>query len=390
MSGTSRDTTSRAGARTDNTAHTPEVVHIITGLNNGGAEGAMFRLCTHPDSPPSMVISLMDEGLYGPKLRDAGVRVDCLNMPKGKVNLRGMVKLVRTLRQAQPKVVQTWMYHADLLGGIAARVAGVKRVSWGIRSTRLPGAGTARKVARICSSLSRVIPQSIVCCAEASAQEHVRMGYDGARMTVIGNGFDFERLKQDSESRRSFRSTLGLADDSVVLGFVARFDAQKDHANLLRALGRLAQSRGCPTFLLIGPGMSDDNQSLSDLVDAVGLHGTVRAIGTHSDIPAVMNALDLHVMSSRSEGFPNVLAEAMACGCPCISTDVGAAGLIIGDTGWLVPPQDPEALASAIEQALDEIGTEKWELRRAAARDRAASRFGIANMVAQYRKVWQL
>ncbi len=390
MSGTSRKTSSRAGTQTGNTAPTPEVVHIITGLNNGGAEGAMFRLCTHPDSPPSMVISLMDEGLYGPKLRDAGVRVVCLNMPKGRVNLRGMVKMVRTLRQARPKVVQTWMYHADLLGGIAARVAGVKRVYWGIRNTAQPSAGSARLVAKLSARLSKSIPDNIICCADAAAREHALMGYQREKMAVIGNGYDFGRLRIDHDKRSAFRALHGLTDADHVLGFVARFHPQKDHPNLFTALGMVKANRSCPKILLVGPGMEPQNENLSDLIAAKGLENAIMPIGAQADIPAVMNALDVHVMSSQHEGFPNVLAEAMACGCPCISTDVGAAGLIIGDTGWLVPPQNPEALASAIEQALDEIGTEEWSRRRAAARDRVASRFGIANMVAQYRKVWQL
>lgn len=368
----------------------PEVVHIITDLNNGGAEGALFRLCSHPDSPRSMVISLMDEGLYGEKLRAAGVDVVCLNMPKGAISLSGLLKLLRTVRRANPKVVQTWMYHADLLGGIAARLVGTKRVCWGIRSTRLPRGGTARKVAQICSRLSKWVPQTIVCCAESAAQEHVRMGYDGDRMTVIGNGFDFERLRPDSEMRQSFRAAHGIGPNDPLMGFVARFDPQKDHANLLGALRVLKERDGCPTFLLIGPDMDASNRELEALIASNGLQSIVRPLGPQSNIPAVMNGLDLHVMSSRSEGFPNVLAEAMACGCPCVSTNVGAAELILGDTGWLVPPEDPEALAGALSQASALIGTEDWAHRQDAVRERAASRFGMAKMVADYRKVWQI
>lgn len=368
----------------------PEIVHVITGLNNGGAEGALFRLCFHSDSPRSMVISLLDEGLYGEKLRASGVDVVCLNMPKGAISLKGLLQLLRTLRRANPKVVQTWMYHADLLGGIAARLVGIKRVCWGIRSTRLPRYGTARKVAHICSRLSKLIPHAIVCCAQSAALEHVRLGYNGDRMTVISNGFDFERLRPDPEKRQFFRTSLHIGPGEPLIGFVARFNPQKDHANLLRALRILNERGNCPTLVLVGPDMESNNSELQQLIAMNGLSSHVKPIGPYSDITAVMNGLDLHVMSSRSEGFPNVLAEAMACGCPCVSTNVGAAKLILGDTGWLVPPEDSEALAEALVQALALFGTEAWQHRRDSVRESAANRFGMAKMVADYRKVWQI
>src|SRR5690606_987860 len=113
------------------------VLHVITGLNDGGAESVLFRLCTHDRSRRHHVISLIDGGKYGPLLERAGVGLTCLNMPRGRITLRGMRTLWKFIRQTRPDVVQTWMYHADLLAGVVARFAGCRHVVWGIRHTTL-------------------------------------------------------------------------------------------------------------------------------------------------------------------------------------------------------------------------------------------------------------
>ena len=369
----------------------PEVVHIITGLNNGGAEGTLYRLCTHSESPKSLVISLSGEGLYARKLHEMGVEVVCLNMQKKLFNiLIGFLRLLIILIRSKPRVVQTWMYHADLLGGIAARLVGIKRVYWGIRSTFLPAFGTSRIVAQICAKLSKFVPHMIVCCAESALKEHVRLGYECNRMCVIDNGFEFSNLCPDIGLRNSFRKKIEIGPGELVLGLVARFNSQKDHANLFHALQYLKKQDVAPTLILVGPGMEPDNLELLELIAYYELELRIELLGPQDDIALIMNGIDLHVMSSRSEGFPNVLVEAMACGCPCVSTDVGAAAYILDNTGWLVPPEDPEALGDAIKQALHQIYTENWPRRCNLVQESVRDRFNIEKMVTNYRNVWQL
>lgn len=370
------------------TAPEPKVVHIITGLNNGGAEGALSRLCRHPDSPPSLVISLTGLGHHGQALRDAGIPVESLDMPRGRMTLRGLIRLWRILRQTRPMVVQTWMYHADFLGGLTARLAGVPRIVWGIRSTRLAKRGSAWILAHLCARLSNWVPHAIICCAQSARTEHARIGYSEDKMVVVANGFDCDHLAPDLAVGLSFRQSLGLSPQQPVIGMVARFDPQKDHANLLAAIRHLAQGGRHLTCLLAGPGMDVNNLDLAALLAQRGTSAQVRLLGALVDVRPVMNAIDLHVLSSRSEGFPNVIAEAMACGCPCLATDVGAAAEIIGDTGWIVPPGNATSLAAAMAEALDEVHTYDWAQRRLAARDRVVSRFGMARMVAEFKSVW--
>lgn len=368
------------------------ILHIISNLNDGGAEAVLFRLCAHDATHRHQVVSLRDGGKYGPLLEARGIPVTCLHMPRGRVTLLGLQLLWRTLRRTRPDAVQTWMYHADLLGGIAARLAGIRDISWGIHHTMLVAGENPRgtiTIAKLCAWLSRRVPRNIVCCAEKARDVHTDLGYDRGRMIVIPNGYDLSVFQPDNAAGVAVRSELGLHPDHAVIGFVARYNPQKDHDNLLKALAILREQGSCPQCLLIGSGVDRSNVELGKRIDDLGLREHVRPLGRRNDMPAVMNALDVHVMPSAfGEAFPNVLSEAMACGTPCVSTDVGDAATIIGETGWIVPPSDPWALAEAIKQALEERETAGWAIRRQAARARVETNFSIERMVKSYGTVW--
>lgn len=367
------------------------VLHIITGLNDGGAEAVLFRLCSHDKSSRHHVISLTGAGKYGPLLEGCGVSVTCLDMPRGRVTMRGLWGLWREIRRVRPDVVQCWMYHADLLGGIFARLALQRNIVWGIHHTTLVPGESPRStilVARLCARLSRLVPRHIICCAEKARDVHAELGYDRKRMSVIPNGYDLSVFQPDPAAGRALRAELGIADDAPLIGFVARFDPQKDHRNLLQALAHLKKQGRTPGCLLIGTGMEPENSTLMAMITELGLDDQIHLLGRCSDIPAVMNALDLHVMSSLGEAFPNVLAEAMACGTPCVSTDVGDAAAILGDHGWIVLPRNAKALAGAIARALEDLAGPDGPSRRENARRHIVENFSLDRMVARYHEVW--
>lgn len=364
-----------------------KIIHVITGLGDGGAEGVLYRLCTNsPDS--HHVVSLMDEGKYGPLLSRAGVRVSCIGMPRGKVTLRGLRRLRQIIATDRSAVVQTWMYHADLMGGIASRLARNRRIVWNIRHTNLEPAVTSRStrfVASIAALLSRIIPVAIVACAEAARLSHAAFGYDASKMVVIPNGYDLSTFRPRPTSVGSDAEVL------PTIGMVARFSPQKDHNNLFQAL-RLLIDRGVHLrCLLVGTGVTPNNPELQRMISALGLEEHVALLGPRADIPDFLTSIDLHVLPSNDEGFPNVVAEAMACGTPCVTTDVGDAAMIVGETGWIVPPRSPVLLADAIANAIRERTTRRgdWELRRQSASSRIERMFSLASMVSAYRAVWR-
>lgn len=372
--------------------HTVKVLHVISGLNGGGAEAVLYRLCLHGDPDRHQVISMGDGGKFGPMLEELGIRVDTLKMPRGRLTAQGLWRLFWLVRRSRADVVQTWMYHADLVGGILARLAGKRQVFWGIRHTTLDPRLSSRSAllaAGMSARVSRFVPRKIVCCAKKAAEIHANLGYDKTRMVVISNGYDLNSFKPDLPARQKVRNKLRLNADTPLLGFVARFDPQKDHANLISALGILVRSGLNIHCLLVGSGIDHSNSVLTAQIDAEGITSHVTLFGQSEDIPAIMNALDLHVMSSAfGEAFPNVLAEAMACGTPCVSTDVGDAAAIVGTSGRIVPPCNPEKLATAISDMLLERNSPGWSERCEAARDHITEHFSIETMVDGYWNMW--
>lgn len=370
-----------------------KVLHVIAGLGEGGAEAMLVQLCKSDAENEHIVVSLMDDGKHGAQLRAAGVSVHCLGMPKGRVTPRGLWELYAVLKRTRPRVVQTWMYHADLVGGIVARLAGIEAVCWGLHTSTVEPATLGRPtyyVARQCARLSRFIPRRIISCSEEGARRHAAIGYSPERLTVIHNGYDIQRFSMDGVERRRIRIEWGLESDEIAIGTVARFDPLKDHANLFAAMQRLQHANRKVVWVLVGSGMTDQNATVRAMLREAGVSCRILLLGSRPDVPRVMNGLDIHVLSSRIEGFPNVLAEAMACGTPCVTTAVGDAAIIVGDTGWVVPTRDSAALATAVERALHSLGDRSsWDIRRAAARQRVADKFSAEHMCKAYRLTWE-
>lgn len=369
------------------------IVHIISGLGQGGAETVLYRLATAPgQSARHVVVSLSGEGVFGPKLQEAGIRVITLGMRRGLSAVTGVWALRRILRELRPDAVQTWMYHADLIGGVAARLAGIRAVSWGIRNsgaTLHKGSWPARISAWCCARLSGMVPAAIVACAQDAADRHARWGYSRSRLRVIPNGYDFERWQGDRRMRGQLRAQWHIGPDTAVVGSVARWNPLKDHANLLAALAKCVARDPGLRCVLAGRGMDANNPGLTALIDGHGLRDNVILLGPRHDIPDVMAALDVHVLSSRAEGFPNVVVEAMASGTMCVVTDVGDAAAIVGDNGWVVPARDADALAGAMRQAASALGTAQAQTRVRAARESVVQRFGLQTMVRRYLDVWR-
>jgi glycosyltransferase involved in cell wall biosynthesis len=375
--------------------HKKRVLHVITGLNQGGAENVLCRLVEAlKDRVDFHIVSMMDGGDYGAKLRELGATVSTLGMKRGAPSFGAFFKLRRLMKEWKPDVVQTWMYHADLLGGIAAKSAGVRRIVWGIRHSELgPGdSRMTRVVARIDALLSRWVPDAIVSCSERAAEYHVKMGYRASILSVIPNGYPLGEFTPDARRRAAFREKLGISPETVVFGNASRYDPQKDHAALVKAFGMLKKSRPYSDILLLlcGRNVDEKNMVLALEIRENNVVDRVKLLGKQADMPSFMNAVDFLVLSSsHGEAFPNVVAEAMACGRPCIATDVGDAGCIVGGTGWIVPPADPEMLAGAMLDALREDEALLQERERAA-RERVVHHYGIETMAEMYITVWDI
>lgn len=365
-----------------------KIVHVITSLGAGGAERALLNLLerTPNASRQSQVICLTGDGPTAHNIRALGVPVTLMNMQPGKASLGAAWKLRGLLRSQRPDLVQTWMYHADLLGGLAARMAGVRAVVWGVHHADLSPQWTKPatiRVARWCGRLSRSIPARIVLAAESARAVHAGIGYAEDRMVVIPNGVDTARFRPDPQARGAVRAELGIVGDAPVVVLPARFHPIKDQRTFLQAAGTTAGSVPDAQFLLCGSGITPDNEELMGWISALGLGMYARLLGQWEDMPRLLAACDIGCLSSASEAFPLALVEMMACGLPCAATDAGDSARIIADTGQVAPPANPTALAGALT-ALLQLSPEARQALGARARQRAEQHYSIERMAQAY------
>ena len=314
------------------------VLNIITGMENGGAESMLLKLVSNVDRSKvePLVISLTGRGVMAKNFEAVGVSVFTCNFKRGGLDLIAFYRLLLLIRELRPNVVQTWLYHADLLGGLAARLLNVKHVVWNIRNSNLDKRLVKKStllVVKICAALSSWLPCRILTCSSQAKAVHVAAGYRADKIQVIPNGFDLDRFQPDSQSRLDIRAELGLPADIPLVGLMARYDAQKNHLGFVEAAMLIHQQMPEVHFVLAGAGIDSSNQALMAEIKSHGLDACMHLLGRRDDMPRLMAALDVLASSSYGEAFPNVLGEAMACGVPCVVTDVGDSADIVGDSG---------------------------------------------------------
>jgi glycosyltransferase involved in cell wall biosynthesis len=370
------------------------ITHVITGLHPGGAETMLYRLLLYGDrrAYQHRVISMTDAGPLHEKIRALGVPVRTLGMRQGVPNPLGALRLARLLRQDKVDIVQTWMYQADLVGALAARIAGRSSIIWGIHSTRLDPEGETRLkrwTVQACAWASWHLPARIICCSEASRKDHAELGYATKKMMVIPNGADLVTFRPDPRARRSVREELGVGERTPLVGLAARFHPVKDHRTFVRAAALLRARLPEVRFLLCGDGIDWDNRKLVGWLNEAGIRPSCHLLGLRADMPRVTAALDVASSSSfYGEAWPLVMGEAMACGVPCVATDLGDCRLILGDTGRVVPPKNAVALADAWHEVLT-LGPETRARLGFAARQRVEEHFDLIDAVTKYEELYE-
>ncbi|NJL53886.1 glycosyltransferase [bacterium] len=368
-----------------------KVLHIITDLEIGGAEMMLTRLLEQLDSRlfRSAILSLSDRGSLADHLEALGVPVYVANLRSHPH--QALAALRQVLRQFQPDLLQGWMYHGNLVAQLLAlshrdRLPCCLSIHNALYSLRAEKRLT--QLILRCSGWLSPLAATTVFVSRVSAEQHYALGYSRQRSLIIPNGVDCDRFVPDPDARTRIRHALQLPESALLVGLIARFHPQKDHANFLQAAARLAAQ--CPDayFLLCGAGVERSNSVLSEQVQALGLSQRVHLLGDRSDIPHLTAALDIACLASNSEAFPLVVLEAMACGVPCAVTAVGDAPWVVGETGKVVPPRDPVALAEAWQQ-LAALGQAGRQCLGQAARERACRAFSLHAAVQQYAALYR-
>jgi glycosyltransferase involved in cell wall biosynthesis len=369
------------------------ILHIVNNLATGGAQSVLLQLLSSwsESGDEAHVVALASANRVAAGAAGLGVPMESLDLRKDRLEPAKFLRLVRTIRRYQPDVVQTWLYHSDLLGGLAATLAGRIPVVWGIHHTTDGPAsvqpGTWR-VVQILARLSGSIPARIVCCSESARRTHAALGYCPGKLAVIHNGVDTQRFHPDPSHRSAVRAELGLPADAKLVGMFARYHPQKDHETLMRGAARLFEHTPHVHFVLAGEGIGFESGALQRLLSTAGVAANFHLLGNRDDMPRLHAAMDIVTLTSAyGEALPLTLAEAMSCGVPCVATDVGDTSWLIGEAGAVVPPRQPAALAKAW-QAFLKLPPEAYNRFAQKARERALTHMDPADMVHQYRSLY--
>lgn len=369
-----------------------KLLHVITDLDRGGAEIMLLRVLPRLQSRgwEQRVICLSGPGEIGRQIQAAGFSVTYLNMKRATPSFAAFFRLMRILRQESPDLIHSWLYHADLYTSLANRFVR-KPLVWGLHNSTLgrEAKGTTKWIVRLLARLSHTAPARILSCSRTAIQVHQAAGYRQDILRFVPNGFDIDHFCPDEQARKTARQDLGLSAETILIGNISRFDQQKNHAGLIRAWGLLAETFPQARFLLAGKDLTAENTQLTGWLEAAGIRDRVLLLGIRSDVPALLNALDLMVLSSNSgEAFPLIIGEAMSCGTLCVGTDVGDTAFLIADCGWTVPPEDDRLLAEACAAMLRLSSEEKAALKQKS-RARIAENFTLDQMTAGYDAVYR-
>ena len=369
------------------------VCHVITDLNTGGAEMMLYKLVSAMDGDrfKNTVVSMTDIGPVGEKIQTAGIPVHALGMRVGAPDPRGLWRLNKLIRRTRPAIVQGWMFHANLASLLAWIWPFNFKIPlvWGIRHTVYDMACEKRLTAltiKLCAKLSH-LPRKIIYNARVSAEKHGALGYKKDKTVIIPNGFDLERFVPDKQARFEVRAELGLRPEALLIGLVARYHPHKGHGFFLAAASLLVSRYPDVHFLLAGDNVTRDNTVLWRQAQNNGLANNIHLLGRRENVPRIMAALDIATTASVAEAFPNVVGEAMACGVPCVVTDVGDAAYIVGDCGLVVAPGNPEALAEAWA-VLVENGAAVRRAYGEKARQRVVEHFALNKIVQKYETIY--
>lgn len=370
-----------------------KILHIIPDLSVAGAETILSKVlaATNRARFAPAVISMRNHGELREQIEAMGIPVFTLGVRGSVPGPFAVARLIRVVRQFRPELIHGWMYHGNLAAQFAGAFAHDKpSVVWSVHQSLYSfdyEKWLTTLIIKLGAPLSR-LADKIIYNSIKSATQHEAVGYQAAHRALHYYGFDTEKFAPSETARQDVRAELGLAPETILIGLAGRYHPIKDHANFLRAAALVSRKCSDVRFIMCGRGVSHDNAALQILIDKLDIGASTHLLGDRRDIERIFAALDIAVSASFSEGFPNVVGEAMAAGVPCVVTDVSDLPEVVGATGRLVPRRDPEALAGALEELIEMGGQARTALGRAA-RQRIINNFSLTKAVAQYEETYE-
>ena len=338
------------------------------------------------------VLSLIRGGSLESSFRAAGVKVHSLGMRRGIPTLGAALGLRRRVARVAPDLLVGWLYHGNLAASFATRGFGSRPpVVWNIRHSPDDLSAERWLTARLIRFGARGSGKvrAVVYNSSTSARLHERLGYDVSNSQILPNGFDVERFAPSAEARRDLRRRLKLGEDAVIVGRIGRYHTMKGFELFLEAVSRPILERPEAHVLLAGRGVDPSNPGLAAAIEGHDLRERVHLLGPQEGLEHLLSGLDLLCSSSLfGEGFPNIVAEAMACGIPCVVTAVGDSAFLVGNEGRVVDPGDAKSLREALEEVLDLSGDQRRAMGLGGRR-RVVEKFSSHRVFPQYVEVWR-
>jgi len=348
------------------------IFFLIRSLNIGGTERQLIELVKGLDKNTyEITVGLFYDGGILREELTAMEGVKLLPLYKsGRWDLiRFCTRLITILSRSKPHILYSFLPDANLVGLISGRITRVKQIVWGVRASNMNVSRydwLARMSLRLSAFLSR-FPDAIITNSFAGLRFHKDIGYKTERMKVIPNGIDTKLFKPDHLSGFRLRDEWGIDEEMITIGLVGRLDPMKDHATFLRAVKIFDQKECSVRFVCVGDGKEPYKSEIHFLCRRLGVNGSIIWAGERCDMTAVYNSMDIVTSSSSfGEGFPNVIGEAMACGVPCVVTDIGDSAIIVGETGIVVPPEDPQSLADGWRSMLKRLNDKSYSIKERA------------------------
>lgn len=371
-----------------------KILHLITGLEPGGTQMVLARLLKSMDGCrfDNVIVTMKSGGIYEERVARSGVRIRSLGMSTGGRDVfSGFKNLRNIIKEEKPALISAWMYHANIAASLSRVFCSKIPIIWNIRhslhdiSAEEFSASVAIKIGRLISKHA----DAIVYNSELSAKQHGEYGYTRHSSCIIPNGYDCEEFSPHRCCRENIHQVFNIPCQSSLVAHIGRYHKMKDHENMIRAASLLKKERNDVYFILIGDNIDDRNTVLMDLIDRHCLRNSVSLIGDRCDLNRLMPSFDIVVSSSSyGEGFSNTISEAMACGVPCVVTDVGDSAAIVGDAGRVVPPRDSFALAKAIDDLLSLDSINRSALG-AAARKRIIDNYSMQKMAYAFENLYR-
>ena len=378
-----------------------KVLHIINSLKKGGAEGNLHRLCKiqkkkYKNNIDITIITLIDKGHYENELKKKGIKVFSLNINKENKILyliKKIAKLRKFIKKNNPDIIQSWMYHSNFLSIFIPKEFHNK-IFWNIRHSELNFKISKKKtifLSIICGLFSRFVPKKIIYCSEKSIKFHEnRHFYSKYKTSIIDNGYSEKTYYASNNLRLNFRKKNKIKKTDIILGYAGRYAKQKNIESLLNAFSKIVKNYKNVYLYMVGKEINLQNKELINIMSGLNIKDKTVLINEQKNLLEFYNGIDLLVLTSHSESFPNVIAEAMLCSTPVLASNAGCSKKIIDKYGFVLKKNDYLSITKGLKTSINILESKKrnWKFLKKNACSHIKNKFSIEKMANDYFKNW--